>query len=106
MGNDKLYIEHILEAVAKIEKFTASLTFEKFADNEMVLSAVMRELGVIGEASKKLSEEFKNNHLAVPWKEIAGMRDKLIRDYFEIDVEAVWKTIQEDIVSLKEELQR
>mgnify|MGYP001564581679 FL=1 len=66
----------------------------------------MRELGVIGEAAKKLSEEFKRVYTNVPWKQIAGMRDKLIHDYFEIDVEAVWKTAQEDIPFLKQELQK
>ncbi|MEK7169428.1 MAG: HepT-like ribonuclease domain-containing protein [Patescibacteria group bacterium] len=75
-------------------------------EDELVLSAVMRELGVIGEAAKKLSEEFKRVYTNVPWKQIAGMRDKLIHDYFEIDVEAVWKTAQEDIPFLKQELQK
>lgn len=104
MSGDKLYIQHILEAIDKINQFAAGLGFDEFAKNELVQSAVMRELGVIGEASKKLSEEFKESYKHIPWKQIAGMRDKLIHDYFEIDAEAVWKTIQEDLPFLKREL--
>lgn len=104
MSGDELYAQHILEAIDKIEQFAAGLDFDKFAKNELVQSAVMRELGVIGEASKKLSEEFKESHEHIPWKQAIGMRDKLIHDYFEIDTEAVWKTIQEDLSFLKEEL--
>jgi len=59
MSGDKLYVQHILEAIDKIKQFAAGLDFDKFVKNELVQSAVMRELGVIGEASKKLSEEFK-----------------------------------------------
>lgn len=104
MSGDKLYVQHILQAIDKIKQFAAGLDFDKFVKNELVQSAVMRELGVIGEASKKLSEEFKESHEHIPWKQVVGMRDKLIHDYFEIDAEAVWKTIQEDLSLLKEEL--
>lgn len=106
MGDDQLYVQHILEATQRIERFSGHLTFGEFEQNELVQSGVIRELGIIGEAVKKFSEAFKNSHSSIPWKEISGMRDKLIHDYFEIDVEAVWKTLKEDIPFLKRELQK
>lgn len=104
MGDDNLYLQHIAEAVAKIERFADALSFEEFSGREMVQSAVMREPGIIGEAAKKLSDEFKKCHPNVPWRQIAGMRDKLVHDYFEVDVGAVWQTLKEDIPFLKREL--
>lgn len=67
-------------------------------------SGVMRELGIIGEAAKQFSEEFKLSHGAIPWKKVAGMRDKLVHDYFEIDIDAVWKTVKDDLPILKKEI--
>ena len=103
---DELYISHILEAVKKIAKFIANSDFDDFKQNELAQSAVIRELGVIGEAAKELSEDFKKKHADIPWKKIVGMRDKLIHDYFEIDVEAVWKTTKEDLPDLKQKLSK
>lgn len=107
MENDKLYQEHILDAILRIEKFKIGFLFETFVKDEKTVSATMRELGVIGEAAKKLSDEFnlkKSSKHSFPWREIAGIRDKLVHDYFEIDVEAVWETIEKDIPFLKREL--
>lgn len=104
MDDNKLYISHILEAVEKIERFVGFLRFDDFVKNDLLQSGVMRELGVIGEAAKKLSPAYKMSHGSIPWKEIMGMRDKLIHDYFEIDIEALWQTIKEDLPFLKEKL--
>ena len=101
MVGDKLYIDHILESIAKIESFAAGLNLETFRKNLLVQSAVMRELEIIGEAAKKLSDEFKKQHSGIVWREVAGMRDKLAHDYFEIDVEVVWKTVIEELPQLK-----
>lgn len=104
MDDDKLYVSHILEAIEKIERFVNSLKFDDFVKNDLIQSGVMRELGIIGEASKKLSAEYKTSHGNIPWKEIIGMRDKLVHDYFEIDVEALWQTIKEDLPVLRKEI--
>lgn len=104
MESDRLYVEHIRGAIAKIRQFVAGLSYGSFSINELAQSAVLRELSVIGEAAKKLSETFKQRHDSIPWKQIVGMRDKLIHDYFEIDVEAVWKTITEDLAFLDKEI--
>lgn len=99
-----MYVEHVLESIRKIETFVEGLDFENFRKNELVQSAVMRELEIIGEAAKKISEELKQVKPVMPWKKVVGMRDKLAHDYFEIDVEAVWQTIKDDLVFLKKNL--
>lgn len=63
----------------------------------------MREIEIIGEASKNFSPEFKEKTYEIPWRDIVGMRNKLIHDYFDVDIEAVWKTVLEDLPFLKKE---
>lgn len=67
---------------------------------------MIRELEIIGEAAKNLSNEFKEKYSKVPWRYVTGMRDKLIQDYFKVNLEAVWKTILEDLAQLKKELSK
>lgn len=102
---DKIYSEHMLAAIRGIEAFTAGLTYEQFADDIKTMLAVTRELEIIGEASKRLSEEFKEKHARIPWRRIAGMRDFLIHDYAEVDLMEVWKAATEDIKELKQVLE-
>lgn len=92
------------EAIELIEKFTAGASFEDFSLNQMMSAAVMHEFEIIGEASKNISEKFKAEKPAILWRKIAGMRDKIIHEYFGIDLEAVWQTVEEDIPFLKKEL--
>jgi uncharacterized protein with HEPN domain len=99
-----VYLEDILKAIEKIERFTRGLSKEEFLSNELVVDAIIRNLEVIGEATKKLPEELKNRHSNLPWKEIAGMRDVLIHGYFGVDLETVWDTVKEDLPALKKEI--
>ena len=101
---DQLYILHIIEAIERIESYVVGLDFSSFDRNTMAHTAVIRELEVIGEATKNLSEEFKNSHANIKWPEIIGMRNKLIHEYFDIDTELVWQTIVKDLPELKKEL--
>src|SRR6266478_8759021 len=102
---DRIYVEHILEAIALIEGFVAGKTLDDFERNPMLNSAVIRQLEVIGEAAKRLSEDFKSERNHLPWRRITGMRDFLIHEYLEIDLEIVWRTAMEDIEELKLALQ-
>lgn len=104
MDRDKPYVEHILDSIAAISADLRNIDFVDFQGNRMLYSAVVRELEIIGEAAKNLSEDFKTAHPALPWKQITGMRDRLIHHYFEVDLEAVWKTAKEDLPVLKKEL--
>lgn len=103
MDKDNIYKQHILDAVSGIEEYIKGKTFDDFANDRLLQDGVVRKLEIIGEASKRLSEEFKKK-INLPWKKITGTRDKLIHDYFKVDLEAVWKTISEDISQLRKEL--
>jgi uncharacterized protein with HEPN domain len=100
--DDLVYIDHILESIRKIKDFSAKLTYNEFRTNELVQDAIIRNIEIIGEASKKVSLKTKHTYDKIPWKEISGMRDKLIHDYMGTDVKVVWKTIKEDIPILEE----
>jgi uncharacterized protein with HEPN domain len=102
MIKDELaYIDRILDCIRKIKEYSSGLTFTEFKVNELVQDAIIRNIEIIGEASKKVSLNTKQTYFKVPWKEISGMGDKLIHDYMGIDVKVVWKTIKEDIPRLE-----
>jgi len=103
---DKLYFKDILDAISKIEKYTKNLSYEEFFNNLMVIDAVVRNLEIIGEATKNLSKEIKSQYPEIPWREMADMRNKLIHEYFGIDLEIVWKTVKYRIPELKKNLRK
>ena len=104
--DDSIYLDHILQAIQKIEDYTNSVDYLDFIKNEEKQDAVIRKIEIIGEASKKISKELKEKHSSIPWRAIAGMRDKLIHYYFEVDYETIWETLQNDIPVLKIQLQQ
>ena len=106
MKRDKLYAGHILKAIEDIEEYTDGMDFERFSKDKLVQDGVMRKLEIIGEASKRLSSEIRDSAKNIPWKEICGMRDKLIHDYFGVNLMAVWKTAKEDTPALKSVLEK
>jgi uncharacterized protein with HEPN domain len=95
--DDNVYIQHIQDAIKRIEEYMIGAGEEDFRNNKMLQAAVCREIEIVGEASKRLSKGFKTKHSSIPWKAVAGMRDKLIHDYFGIDYNAVWETAKKDI---------
>lgn len=99
--DDLAYVDHILDCIRKINEYSTGLSIKEFESNELVQDAIIRNIEIIGEASKKISLDTKQTYYKIPWKEIAGMRDKLIHDYLGVDVIVVWKTIKEDIPTLE-----
>lgn len=99
--DDLAYIDHILDCVRKIYEFSSGLSEEDFTSSELIQDAIIRNIEIIGEASKKISLNTKQIYYEIPWKEIAGMRDKIVHDYMGVDVAVVWKTITEDIPILE-----
>ncbi|WP_319508197.1 DUF86 domain-containing protein [uncultured Methanolobus sp.] len=101
MKNDSVFLIHILDAINQIEEYTTGVIYEEFLEKRLIQDAVVRQLEIIGEATKNLSSNTTEKNPHVPWKEIAGMRDKLIHVYFGVDLEEVWNTITKDIPYLK-----
>jgi len=101
MKKDKAYLKDMLDAISDIEAFVANIDEPEFHTNKEKKYAVVRALEIIGEAAKNLSKELRAKHKEIPWKEIAGMRDKLIHGYFGIKWELVWETVKNKIPELK-----
>lgn len=103
-----MYIRHILDAILAVEKYTRGISKEQFLDkkNQMMQDAVIRELEVVGEAVKRLSDRVKEENADVPWRDVGDMRNILIHEYFGVDLEIVWETLQSDIPQIKKILER
>ena len=101
---DKAYLRHILDAVSDIKRFMEGLTKEEFFENKEKQYAVLRALEIIGEATKNLSKEMKAKHSEIQWKDIAGMRDKLIHEYFGVNLNLVWETVKKNIPELEKKI--
>lgn len=100
MKDDRVYLRHILEAIQDIEQY-ASVGRDAFMADKMRQDALLRKLEVIGEAVKNLSENSTQRRPEIPWRQIAGMRDRLTHDYFGVDLTLVWVTVEKDIPNLK-----
>lgn len=100
------YLQDILDAVNDIESFVDDMTYEAFIKDRKTLNAVVRSIEIIGEASKNIPETMKTKYKELPWKQMAGMRDKLIHAYFGIDTETLWKAVKENIPPLKKAIQK
>lgn len=97
----KLYLKDILAAMESVEKFVEDLSFEAFKEDDKTASAVVRKFEIIGEATKHIPVELQRKYPDIPWKEMAGMRDRLIHFYFGVDYQLVWKTIKQRIPEAK-----
>lgn len=106
MRDPRLYLKDILAAMDTIEEFVEGVDFETFRNHDMMCSAVIRKFEIIGEAAKNIPEEIKEKYPAIPWKDMSGMRDRLIHFYFGIKYELVWETIKKEIPKVKPPLKK
>lgn len=101
-----LFICDILENIELIENTMKDLSKEEFESDKDKIDAIVRRIEIIGEAAKNIPDAFRAKYQEVPWKDIAGMRDVIIHNYFRVDLNAVWKTIKEDIPILKKQIEK
>lgn len=99
-----VYLRHILDAIAKVETYLQDVDEETFDENSLLQDGVIRQIEIVGEATRHLSAQLRSRYPQVPWADIAGMRHKLIHDYFGVDIAKVWLTAVEDLPMLKVEV--
>lgn len=102
----QVFIGHIVESIELIETYSEDLTTDKFKKNTVIQDAIIRRLEIIGEAVKNISISFKEKHPEIPWKQMAGMRDILIHEYFDIDLSLTWSVVKLELPSVKVKLQK
>jgi len=95
------YVEDIIEAMNDAIRFVETVEYDNFVKDRKTAYAVIRAIEIIGEAVKKIPNKVKKQYPKIPWKQMAGMRDKLIHEYFGVDLKRVWKTVKKDIPNLK-----
>jgi uncharacterized protein with HEPN domain len=97
-------VQDILKAIEKIERYIKNMTFTKFKQNELVLDAVVRNFEIIGEASKSIPSSVIHSYPDIPWKEMKGMRDILIHEYFGVDPKILWHAAKNNLPDLQKQL--
>jgi len=103
--NSEIFLQHILESINLIEEYIRGKSKIDFLKTIELQDKVIRRLEIIGEAVKNISIEIKEKHSDIPWKQIAGMRDKLIHQYFGVDIEFTWGVVEKEIPLLKKKVQ-
>ena len=103
-SRDKSRLEHILQAIERIKRYTLGISFDEFIANDMMYYAVVKNIEILGEASNMLTEEFRSKHSQTPWKQVNGMRNYIVHEYFQVDNNVVWDVITNDLPVLKEQI--
>ena len=104
--DDGVYLRHVLDAINRVEEYLQDVDEPKFNATHLLQDGTIRQIEIIGEAVRHISKDLRKTYAEIPWQDIAGMRDKLIHDYFGVDIEKIWLTAQEDLPVLKEQVAR
>lgn len=102
--DNSIYLEHILICIEKINKYTKGIEYTDFLKNEMMQDALIRLIGIIGEASTKISSDIKNKYTQIQWADIKGMRNRIIHDYFDVRLDVIWDTVIKELPFLKQQI--
>lgn len=104
--DDNVYLNHILESIKYIKAYVKNLDEKYFYKSVSIQDAIIRRIEIIGEASKNISEKFREKHPEIDWSKIIGMRNMLIHEYFNIDLKLTWETTQKDIPDLEKKIKK
>jgi uncharacterized protein with HEPN domain len=100
----KLYLSDIINCINKIDEFVGKMSYNELVTDDKTCSAIIRKLDIIGEAAKNIPKSLRDKYPDLPWKEMSGMRDKIIHDYFGINYKIVWKVIKDRLPEIKQKL--
>ncbi len=104
-NRDVIYLGDILDAIRRIEGYTAGVKKKEFIEHLMMQDAVMRQIEIIGEASNSVSDEFQEKHPELPWFQMRGIRNKIVHDYRGINLQVIWETVKNDLPALKKQVE-
>ena len=99
-----IYLQHIIDACDRIATYIFDCNEERFRNDSLIQDGVIRQLEIIGEATKNIPVDFRNKHIHIPWQDVAGMRDKLIHHYFGVDLDIIWEIIKKELPTLKKQM--
>ncbi len=100
----KILFEDIIESINRIENYTKDLSFEDFAQSQLIIDAVVRNIEIIGEASKNVPEETQNKFEDIPWQKIKGIRNRIVHEYFAVDISIIWYIVKNELQPLENNL--
>ena len=103
MRND-VVVEKMIRLIEKLEKYCENITYEEFEENEMLTEACIFNISQLGELTRKIDEKFEEEHPQIPWRQLYGLRNRIVHDYEGVNLRLVWEIIESDISSLKKEL--
>jgi uncharacterized protein with HEPN domain len=101
MKDDSVYLRHILDAIAQIESYLDGVSADQFQKTRLIQDGVLRQLEIMGEACRYLSDDIRQDHPEVPWRQIVGLRNRVIHAYFSVNTEIIWEITKDDLPSIK-----
>ncbi|MDD4652060.1 MAG: DUF86 domain-containing protein [Methanothrix sp.] len=104
--DDSVYLRHIMDAFMQIEHYTDGVSHEEFMKDNLIQDGVIRQLEVMGEAARNLSDDLRGDYPHIPWRQMIGLRNRMIHAYFNVNLEIIWEIVQGDIPNLKRETKR